>query len=44
MEIELSDEAQEISFPDSVAIIKEVTDDKRYTNASMARSVPFDEI
>ncbi len=44
MELELSDDAQEVRFPYAISIIKEVTDDKRYTNASIAKSVPFDEI
>lgn len=44
MELELSDDAQTISFLPDISIIKEVTDDKRYTNASLARSIPFDEI
>lgn len=43
MELEMSDEGQNIDFPDNIEIIKEVTDDKRYTNASIARSIPFDE-
>lgn len=44
MELELSDEGQSILFPDTIEVIKEVTDDKRYTNASIARSIPFDVI
>lgn len=44
MEIELSDEGQNIFFPDNIEVIREVTDDKRYTNASIARQIPFDEI
>lgn len=44
MELELSDEEQSIVFPENIEIIKEVTDDKRYTNASIARSIPFDAI
>ena len=44
MEIELASETQEIVFPPEVEIIREVTSDKRYTNASMARSIPYDEI
>lgn len=44
MELELSDEEQSIVFPENIEVIKEVTDDKRYTNASIARSIPFDAI
>lgn len=44
MELELSDDAQIISFPPDISIIKEVTGDKRYTNASLARCIPFDKI
>lgn len=44
MELELSDEGQSIAFPSNIEVIKEVTDDKRYTNASIARRIPFDAI
>lgn len=37
MEIELSDENAEIVFPEEIKIIKEVTDDDDYKNASLAR-------
>ena len=37
MEIELSDENAEIRFPDKLNIIKEVTDDPAYKNASLAK-------
>lgn len=37
MEIELADEKTEIHFPDTLKIIKEVTDDNDYKNASLAR-------
>ncbi|MCD8180778.1 MAG: AAA family ATPase [Firmicutes bacterium] len=36
-EIELSDENEEINFPDYIKVIKEVTDDEAYKNASLAR-------
>lgn len=36
IEIELSDESQEIKFPDYIKIIKEVTDDESYKNSSLA--------
>ena len=40
MEIELTDEEQAVAFPPEIRIIKEVTGDKRYTNASMAKEIP----
>ena len=36
-EIELSDEKAEIIFPDYIKVIKEVTDDESYKNASLAK-------
>lgn len=44
MEIELESEKQKISFPPEIVIIKEVTGDRRYSNASLAQCVPYDEI
>lgn len=44
MELELSDEAQEILFPPEIRVIREVTEDQRYTNASFARKIPYDDI
>ncbi|MBR3439348.1 MAG: AAA family ATPase [Clostridia bacterium] len=38
-EIELCDENEEIVFPDFIRIIKEVTDDDRYKNASLAERI-----
>lgn len=38
-EIELSDENAEIKFPEQIKVIKEVTDDDAYKNASLARIV-----
>ena len=38
VEIELSDEDQEIVFPKELKIIREVTDDPRYRNSSLADS------
>ena len=40
MEIELSSEDEEIKTPDSIKIIKEVTDDDTYKNYSMAKEMP----
>ena len=40
MEIELSDENEEIKLPNFIEIIKEVTDDEKYKNYEMARNMP----
>ena len=40
MEIELSSEDQEIQIPSFIKTIKEVTDDERYKNYSMAKEMP----
>ena len=37
LEIELSDENAEIRFPEQIKVIKEVTDDDSYKNASLAK-------
>ena len=39
MEIELRSENQEISIPNSIKIIKEVTDDDEYKNSSLAKNI-----
>ena len=39
LEIELSDPDEEIRFPSMIKIIKEVTEDKNYKNASLARII-----
>lgn len=44
LEIELEDESQPIHIPPWLRLIREVTGDKRYTNAAMAKAVPMDEI
>lgn len=44
MEIELENENQAADFPPEIEIIKEVTEDRRYTNSSMALNIPFDPI
>lgn len=43
MEIELKTAQDEISFPENVEIIKEVTSDSRYANASLATAGCFPE-
>lgn len=37
MELELNSEEEEIHFPDQIKVIREVTDDSSYKNASLAR-------
>ena len=44
MELEIENEAQKILFPPEIRIIREVTEDNRYTNASFARKIPYDDI
>lgn len=44
MEVELTDEAQPVFFPPQMEIIKEITRDKRYTNASLAKEIPQEEL
>lgn len=43
VEIELSNEADEVQFPPFLNCIKEVTDDERYKNHSLARTLSFPE-
>ena len=40
LELELSDESQRIDFPPEIEILREVTDDSRYTNRALAREIP----
>ncbi len=44
LETELEDEAQQFSFPPELRIIRELSHDRRYTNAAMARSIPREDI
>jgi CYTH domain-containing protein len=44
MEIELMSEDQDIHIPDFIHVIKEVTNDKRYTNRSLAKEIPTEAI
>ena len=44
MELELRDEAQRVTFPPFIHVIAEVTSDKRYTNSSLAKHIPYDKI
>lgn len=40
LEIEMPSEDTEITFPDFVKLIREVTDDNRYTNHALAMEIP----
>lgn len=40
LELELASEDQAIDFPPELEIIREVSGDKRYTNAALARDIP----
>ena len=42
LEVELEDETQECTIPSRVRLLWEVTGDKRYTNASLSREIPYD--
>lgn len=41
LEIELTNSSQEIAFPDYIKVIKEVSDDKKYSNAELATAGAF---
>lgn len=41
MELELDSPEQEIYFPDNVNVLKDVSDDKRYSNAALASAGRF---
>ncbi len=42
MEVELSSEDEEYSLPGSIKVIRDVTGDRRYKNAALARALPKD--
>ena len=42
MELELSSEEQQILLPPDITVVRDVTSDKDYTNAAIARSVPYE--
>lgn len=42
LEIELSREDEEFVIPSAFEVIREVTDDRRYTNRSIAKKIPKD--
>ncbi len=40
MEVELKDEQEEFTLPSFIRVIREVTNDPRYTNHALAREIP----
>lgn len=44
MEIELTDEKQEVIVPEDIVVFKEITGDGKYTNSSLALSIPYEEL
>ena len=44
LEIELKNEDQSICFPPEIELIREVTEDPRYTNAALSLHIPMDDI
>lgn len=44
MEIELEDEKQAVRFPPELRLIRELTEDGRYTNSALAKSIPDEDI
>lgn len=44
MEIELEDECQQAELPPMISVIREVTEDRRYTNSSLAREIPEEKL
>lgn len=43
LEIELVDESQSFPWPEGIECLREVTDDRRYTNSALAREIPDEE-
>jgi len=43
MELEIRDEGQKIEFPSEIVVLREVTEDTRYTNSSLAREIPAED-
>ena len=44
LEVELKDEQQSFPWPENIVCIREVTDDRRYSNYALALSIPQEEI
>lgn len=43
LEIELTDESEPAALPPGIRLIREVTDDPRYTNAALSLKIPADD-
>ena len=41
-EIELKSPEEDVPLPDWITVVREVTDDPRYTNSALAREIPMD--
>jgi len=44
MEIELGSEEERVTLPEEIELIREITQDKRYTNRAIAKEIPQEEI
>lgn len=44
MELELHGENEELTLPPGIEIVREVTSDRRYTNAAIAREIPWEQL
>lgn len=44
LEVELTHEDQPLIWPEGIMCVREVTDDGRYTNSALARSIPQEEL
>lgn len=44
MEIELESEEERVTLPEEIDVIREITQDKRYTNRAIAKEIPQEEI
>ncbi len=42
LEVELAEEGEDVSLPEWVELIREVTEDGRYTNRSLAKQTPYE--
>lgn len=43
MEVELKEESEEFTIPPFIKVLREVTEDSRYSNHSMARDIPTED-
>ncbi len=43
LEVELESESEELGFPEVIELVREVTGDRRYSNAAMARCFPAED-